>query len=90
MQFSEFKKLFDESFSNVTPEEFIKHMEALGYKFKDIQPHATDFHSNGVVVNKRDTGNDYDSNLSKRGWKDDDSGGDNDNYDGAIRHFNEY
>lgn len=33
MNFKEFKKVFDESFAKVTPEEFVAEMEALGYKF---------------------------------------------------------
>jgi hypothetical protein len=36
MDFKKFKKVFDESFGKVTPEEFIKEMKKLGYKFKNI------------------------------------------------------
>ena len=37
MEFKKFKKVFDESFGKVTPNEFIKEMEKLGYKFKNIK-----------------------------------------------------
>lgn len=33
MDFNKFKKVFDESFGKVTPNEFIQRMENLGYKF---------------------------------------------------------
>lgn len=35
MDFNQFKEIFDKSFGKVTPEEFIKKMESLGYKFVD-------------------------------------------------------
>lgn len=34
MEFEKFKKVFDESFGKVTPADFIRKMEALGYIFK--------------------------------------------------------
>jgi len=33
----ELKKQFDESFAKVKPKEFIKKMEKLGYKFRNIK-----------------------------------------------------
>lgn len=37
MDFEKFKKEFDASFAEVIPEEFVKKMEELGYKFEDIE-----------------------------------------------------
>ena len=36
MNFEKFKKLFDENFAKVTPQQFVKEMEELGYKFVKI------------------------------------------------------
>lgn len=36
MDFEKFKKLFDKSFAKVTPQQFVKEMEELGYKFEKI------------------------------------------------------
>lgn len=36
MDFEQFKKLFHESWDNVTPEDFVNEMINLGYKFVDI------------------------------------------------------
>ena len=38
MDFEKYKKIFDESFGKVTPDEFIKEMKKLGYKFKSKHP----------------------------------------------------
>jgi len=38
IDFETFKKMFDESFAKVKPEDFIKQMEALGYEFESIEP----------------------------------------------------
>ena len=37
MDFNKFKKVFDKSFGKVTPDEFIKEMKKLGYKFKSVK-----------------------------------------------------
>jgi hypothetical protein len=37
MDFETYKKQFDENFAKVTPEEFIKTMEAAGVRFKKIK-----------------------------------------------------
>jgi len=49
MDFEKFKRMFDESFGKVTPDEFIADMESLGYKFKSI-PLADKLHES-VGVN---------------------------------------
>ncbi len=48
VNFRKFKRLFDESFGKVTPSEFVKKMEDLGYVFKSAyQPDSAEscFHS---------------------------------------------
>lgn len=35
IKFEKFKKVFDESFGKITPDEFIQRMKNLGYEFQD-------------------------------------------------------
>ncbi len=37
MEFQEYKQQFDASFAKVKPGDFVREMEALGYKFDDIR-----------------------------------------------------
>ena len=42
MEFEDYKKQFDTSFSKVDPKEFIKEMEDLGYEFDLIKTSVTE------------------------------------------------
>ena len=50
MKLEQFKKLFNESFRNVTPDEFVKKMQTLGYKFKDIEVKSDCVHPYNSVI----------------------------------------
>jgi len=57
IDFESYKKMFYESFAKVKPEDFIKQMEALGYKFESIEPtEARELPTNDEIIQRAENG----------------------------------